>query len=150
MIPEGAILLFDTNILVHVIRRDRIGRRLLEDHELLTRGDTPLISYVTLGELYVLANSFGWGEQKREFVETIRMNLVVVPIEDNSILENYVELDTLGQSTGRQLGKNDLWIAATALAADAHLLTTDKDFAPLSDRHVDVVLVDPDTGKRVT
>ena len=149
MIPEGALLLFDTNILVHVIRRDRIGRRLLEDHELLTRGDTPLISYVTLGELDVLANSFGWGEQKREFVETIRMNLVVVPIEDNSILENYVELDTFGQSTGRQLGKNDLWIEATALAADAHLLTTDKDFKPLGKEHIDLVLIDPNTGKRI-
>lgn len=150
MIPEGALLLFDTNILVHVIRRDRIGRRLLEDHELLTRGDTPLISYVTLGELYVLANSFGWGEQKREFVETIRMNLVVVPIEDNSILENYVELDTFAQANGKQLGKNDPWIAATARTADAHLLTTDKDFAPLSESHLDLVLIDMSEGTRVS
>jgi predicted nuclease of predicted toxin-antitoxin system len=27
------------------------------------------------------------------------------------------------------MGKNDLWIAATAVAAQAVLLTTDKDFA---------------------
>lgn len=150
MIPRGALLLFDTNILVHVIRRDRIGRRVLEDFDLLTRGDTPLISYVTLGELYVLANSFGWGDTKREFVETIRMNLVVVPIEDNSILEDYVELDTFGQANGKQLGKNDLWIAATDRTAEAHLITTDKDFEPLGEEHIDLVLIDPDTGTRMS
>ncbi len=32
------------------------------------------------------------------------------------------------QRRGRKMGKNDLWIAATAIFADARLLTTDRDF----------------------
>lgn len=34
------------------------------------------------------------------------------------------------------MGKNDLWIAATAVAADAFLLTTEKDFDYLIPSHL--------------
>ena len=37
-------------------------------------------------------------------------------------------IDAHLQRTGRPLGKNDVWIAATAAVTGARLLTTDKDF----------------------
>ena len=37
----------------------------------------------------------------------------------------------------------DRWIAATAKAADATLLTTDKDFDPLHPRYVERIWIDP-------
>lgn len=52
-------------------------------------------------------------------------------ISHPTIIDAYVELDLFARSHpqgARQMGKNDLWIAASALAANAQPLTTDKDF----------------------
>lgn len=130
-----------------MIRRDDLGQQLLEDYDLLVRDTVPIISYVTLAELFSLGRQNGWGEQKFQFIETIRMNLIVAPIERWAILEAYVELDSYAVADGKKIGKNDLWIAATAKVTEASLLTTDKDFDPLREQLPNLVLVDPDTGK---
>lgn len=47
------------------------------------------------------------------------------------VIDAYVELDYAAftyPAGSRDMGKNDLWIAATARAAGATLITTDKDF----------------------
>lgn len=130
-----------------MIRRDDLGQQLLEDYDLLVRDTVPIISYVTLAELFSLGRQNGWGEQKFQFIETIRMNLIVAPIERWAILEAYVELDSYAVADGKKIGKNDLWIAATAKVTEASLLTTDKDFDPLREQLPNLVLVDPDTGE---
>lgn len=40
------------------------------------------------------------------------------------------------------MGKNDLWIAATASVLEATLITTDKDFGHLDTKYLKLVLVD--------
>ncbi|MEM1214116.1 MAG: nucleotide-binding protein, partial [Bacteroidota bacterium] len=56
------------------------------------------------------------------------------------ILERYALIDTFSQGkleerpsnlSARNMGKNDLWIAATASVLETTLLTTDKDFEHL-------------------
>ena len=42
------------------------------------------------------------------------------------------------------MSKNDLWIAATAYASNATLLSTDKDFAHLHDKWINFVYIDPE------
>ncbi len=42
------------------------------------------------------------------------------------------------------MGKNDLWIASTALVANLPLLTTDKDFLFLRNRPLQVFWIDSD------
>ena len=143
-------VVLDTNILVHLIRRNELGQQLLDEFDLLTRREPPLISYVTIGELHALAQHFGWGERKRKFIDTVRMNMVVQPIESDLILRKYAEIDACATENGRTLGKNDLWIGATASATDSALLTTDKDFnfeALTNSLLEHLVLVDSDTGK---
>ncbi len=44
---------------------------------------------------------------------------------------------------GHKMGKNDLWIAATAAETGSVLLTTDGDFAQLHPEHLKVWLLDP-------
>lgn len=146
MIPENADVLLDTNVLVHVIRLSPLGERLLNEFNLLVRVITPTISYVTLAELYAFGRKNGWGEQKLQFIETIRMNLLVAPIERNPILHAYAELDAFAEENGKSIGKNDLWIAATAKVMEAHLLTTDKDFKPLRELLPNLVLIEQETG----
>ena len=41
------------------------------------------------------------------------------------------------------MGKNDIWIAATASVLDATLLTTDKDFDHLNNEFLNVIWLDP-------
>ncbi len=40
------------------------------------------------------------------------------------------------------MGKNDLWIAATAFVYNIELLTTDKDFNHLKDEYLKLRLID--------
>jgi len=46
--------------------------------------------------------------------------------------------------SARNMGKNDLWIAATAFISKSTLLTADKDFLHLQGSFINVVLVEND------
>jgi predicted nucleic acid-binding protein len=72
-------------------------------------------------------------------------SLVTIDLNDQSILDGYVEMDRACRAAAggaRNLGDNDLWIASTARAAEAVLLTTDKDFLPLHPDHCLVQYID--------
>ena len=59
-------LLLDTNVLVHLVRRDAVGIRLISEYDLLIREPRPVICAVTEGELRSLIYQFGWGAQKAD------------------------------------------------------------------------------------
>jgi predicted nucleic acid-binding protein len=44
--------------------------------------------------------------------------------------------------SARNMGKNDLWIAATASVLKAKLLTTDRDFDHLDSEFLEVIYID--------
>lgn len=56
IVPTDALILLDTNILVHLLRGDVVGQRLAVDYDLFNRPNQPLISFVTVGEMYALAS----------------------------------------------------------------------------------------------
>src|SRR5690606_24167731 len=99
----------------------------------------PFVSVVSLGEARVLAKRNDWGEAKLGSLSNALDNLVVVNINHPSVIDAYVELDLVSQSHpdgARNMGKNDLSIAACAKAAGATLLTTDNDFTHLIPDHL--------------
>ena len=57
-------------------------------------------------------------------------------IHHQPILEGFAEIKTYAKEQGRTIGDNDIWIAATARATGACLLTTDRDFDFLHGRHI--------------
>ena len=59
---------------------------------------------------------------------------VVVDINSEEVLRWYAELDHHTESRGRRMGKNDLWIAATAAATNGWVVTEDRDFENVKDR----------------
>ena len=66
------------------------------------------------------------------------------------MLDAYVEIDLDSQNHAdgaRNMGKNDLWIAACAKAAGATLLTTDKDFNHLEETMVSVAFIAPESAR---
>jgi tRNA(fMet)-specific endonuclease VapC len=69
-------------------------------------------------------------------LESLLREFVVVGIDSRPILERFGEFHSWTKSIGRTLGHNDLWIASTAAATSAHLITTDNDFDPLYPEHI--------------
>ena len=70
----------------------------------------------------------------------------VLTITNSKIIEAYAVIDSHFQLQGHSMGKNDLWIAATAHATGATLLTTDKDFDPLTPMFIARDWINPDTS----
>jgi tRNA(fMet)-specific endonuclease VapC len=128
---RSELLILDTNIVIHLIRDNEVAKRVDAAFQIRHRADRPLISVVTIGECLSLTRQFRWGPEKCQALEAHLRELVVVGIDSRPILERFGEFHALTKSLGKTLGHNDLWIAATAAATGAHLITTDHDFDPL-------------------
>ncbi len=133
----------DTNILVHFVRSDTHIHHVAEQFALFSPGNTAFISIVSVGEIRSLAFQFRWGKEKIERMNHFLHALNPFPVDSEEIAAAYADLDAFSQCihplhpplsgmTARNMGKNDLWIAATAMLFNATLLTTDSDFAHLS------------------
>ncbi len=120
--------ILDTNILVHYARGDEVWDRLRRSHELFVRDPRPLISVVTAGELWSIAFQRSWREKKLRSAEFSLGYFTQISIDWTKIIRQYALIDSHFKRRGIKYGKNDLWIAATASAMGAILLTTDRDF----------------------
>lgn len=86
----------------------------------------PCVSVITESELKVgvyRANTEERRTKRLLFVNAILTNVVVLPI-DSKIANVHAQLVTTLTQNGMTIGPHDNWIAATALAHDYHLLTT--------------------------
>jgi predicted nucleic acid-binding protein len=140
------IYLLDTSVILPLVRGNALGKHIDQRFGLQASAQRPLVSVVSLGEVRVLAKRNDWGEAKLRSLSNALDNLVVVDINHPSVIDAYVELDLVSQSHpdgARNMGKNDLWIAACARAAGATLLTTDNDFTHLIPDHFDGEVIDP-------
>lgn len=150
---SGGYYLLDTNVLLHWLRGSSVCGAIDGQFGLTASGFRPLVCEVTLGEIEAFAMSSKWGEAKRQKLSEVRMKLVVVDLTDQRIYTSFAEYSTLAKARGFAIfhDKNDLWIAAAAKVSGATVLTTDaKGFKPLRDgKHLDVVVLDPQTGWEV-
>ena len=138
--------LLDTNVLVHLIRWNAVGQAIDMHFGLLGALNRSVISVVTVGEMYSLARKFSWGTGKVAQLQKLLGQLVWIDINHPSVLDAYGELDECSERAGRAMGKNDVWIAATAKATGMTLLTTDGDFDHLNPLHLNRIRIDEKTG----
>lgn len=140
--------LLDTGILIHYARKSMLYQQ-IEDAENLTHQDClPIISVVTYGEILSFATQNNWGQAKTQAIQTLLSKLVIIDINsvDQNLLQAYSDIDAYsknklpGNSLGTSvtMGKNDIWIAATAKVANATLLTVDGDFNHLNGKFITV------------
>lgn len=119
-------MIFDTNLIVEHIRRQEPLPGLA------------VIPMVVAGELEAFALKADWGYQKVTFLQKTLNYYPLVEVS-RSLTTLYAQVDAFSQGklassplppglTSRNMGKNDLWIAATALYFDMELYTNDKDF----------------------
>lgn len=141
--------LLDTNILLTYIRSKQ-QRIIMEEQFQIFSTHTPIISVVTVGEIESIGMRNHWGEKRFEALDQLLNNMIVTDINSEDVIQKYAEIDTFSQgkllnnplsTTARNMGKNDLWIAATAAVIDATLITTDTDFLHLADVYFSLEIV---------
>jgi tRNA(fMet)-specific endonuclease VapC len=140
------LVLLDTNVLIHVARGGTAAERIEARFALRSRRGTPLLSVVSVGESLAMAKRNGWGGPKLQRLADAMENLVIVDLNREPILQSYAAIDAHLAGAGTPIGQqNDLWIAATAAATGAVLLTTDRDFDKLHPSHLEREWIDPAT-----
>ncbi len=156
---EHPLYLPDTNVLVALLRAGTLGQHIDSTYQLRQAKFKPLVSVVSVGEILSLAKRFTWGAKKTAEISKLLSSLVVEDINAPEILAAYAEIDHASQAAGRKMGKNDVWIAATARVTGATLLTTDRDFDHLAAGGgpssfvlptINLVWIDPAHGKTNT
>jgi tRNA(fMet)-specific endonuclease VapC len=141
-------ILFDTNIVLHHLRNDLPMVHFIRQHyQPFSEPNEALISIVSIGELESLAIRSQWGEARYQKLQNFLQRFLIMDINYRPIVLRYGEIDAFSQgklptkplnSSARNMGKNDLWIAATASVLDAKLLTTDADFGHLKTVFLDI------------
>jgi tRNA(fMet)-specific endonuclease VapC len=144
-------ILLDTNILFHLSKSDSFL--------LLTQSINPdnkkiYVSITSIGEIKSLAVKNNWGLKRRNILNEVLEQINVIEINE-SLTDIYAEIDAFSQrrnpsyttypfSTPRNMGKNDLWIAATATLLSLKLITTDADFEHLHGAFLEVQFIKAD------
>ena len=142
----GPLFLLDTSIVLALVRGTELASFIERKRGLRASKVRPMISVVTHGEVRVLASRNSWGAKKLAVLQSALSDLVTVDINHPAVLDAYVEIDIYSQrgpGGARNMGKNDLWIAACAKAAGATLVTTDKDFDHLARTMISLQFIDP-------
>ena len=133
---------FDTNIILHIVRNSPVWKEIKDKFNFDFSNNKIFISIVTYAEIKSLAKQLKWGQTKTEALERILNNFPVLYINKKTA-KYYVEIDVYSQGkdsikllppkiTSRNMGKNDIWIAATTKYINAELITTDNDFNHLN------------------
>lgn len=144
------VYLLDTNIVLTILRSKEKARVIERQTGVFLAAHTPIISVVTIGEILSIAKRNKWGKQRITLLQNILHKFLVVDIGNEKILDEYAQIDAFSQgkldgkplnTTARNMGKNDLWIAATASVANATLVTTDNDFNHLQGTFLDLILI---------
>ncbi len=132
---------FDTNIVIHYIRESETMRIVEQKYQPFESSNEIWISVISIGELKSIAIQAKWGKKKVQQLVNLLDAIAPVDIWSEDILDRYAEIDAYSQGklpdrplpySSRNMGKNDLWIAACASILGATLLTTDADFNHLN------------------
>ena len=143
-------IILDTNMCLAYVRGQSDFYEAVDQKLGLQKPDTlVIISVVTKAELLSLGIMNGWGEKKLSTLEKLLNKMYIIDINENDadLIEAYAKIDAYSQGrlqgipldmSARNMGKNDLWIAATAYVANAELVTTDSDFDHLNEKWITV------------
>lgn len=143
-------LIFDTNILIYLARTKNLNQILKFINPL---NDDVHISYATVAEIESFAFQNNWNTKKYSRLEYFFEEFQIVEIDD-TLLKTFIEIDAFSQrkhpeiksyphESPRNMGKHDLWIAATASLLNLKLVTTDQDFQHLNDTFLNLRIINP-------
>jgi predicted nucleic acid-binding protein len=143
--------LLDTNILLAYLRDGGLANKIDKHFQPLAYPNTPIVSVVSLGELKSIALRNNWGQKRLDLLDKFVKQFLIADINIATIIDKYAEIDAFSQGklaskllkeSARNMGKNDLWIAASASVLKATLLTSDHDFSHLKNEYINLEIVD--------
>ncbi|MFN0035344.1 MAG: PIN domain-containing protein [Saprospiraceae bacterium] len=135
------------SIVIHYLRESEMMRQVEQQFNPFAPVHEIWLCVVSIGELKSIAIQAKWGAKRLKQLDLLLDVLHPVDIWAEDIFDRYAEIDAFSQAklpsqplglTARNMGKNDLWIAATASILGATLLTTDADFDHLNATFLDV------------
>ena len=117
--------LIDTNVIIRFFKGETELFSLFDDMEQL------YVSSISVGELMYGAELSKKSDFNRQnyFCFCQQMKILQPDLE---VAEMYGKIKSNLKAKGRPIPENDIWIAATALAADLELVTADSDFENIS------------------
>lgn len=144
--------LLDTTILIGLVKASPYADFAEKKFQLFMRPNVTVISIVSAGELRAFALRRNWGLEKMGKLKHVLSRIPPIYIRPQ-IVDMYVEIDAYSQGkhpqkslptgmSARNMGDNDLWIAATATAINATLVTADHDFDHLDNVFLPVGWID--------
>lgn len=143
--------LLDTNIVLHLVRESLLATEVTNNFSFFKYSQKLFISVVVKGELKSLALKNKWGKNRMEKLSIILEELIIVDINSEDIIQRYAEIDAYSQGklenrptsfSARNMGKNDLWIAATASVLNTPLMTTYSDFQHLDKEFLELICIE--------
>lgn len=146
-------LLLDTSVILHYMRGDSTFQKIEEEHNLLTDPSCIiLISAISIGEIEGFFLRRGYGPKQTDRWKYLLEKSITLSIDakDDGLMKAFAEIQAYSQNNhpslnpgkSRTIGQNDLWIAATAHAVGATLLTKDSDFEHFSEVFFKVIKID--------
>ena len=139
-----------TNIVLNLVRDSTLSKKILKDFDILKTQNSTFISAVVIGEIKSISLQNKWKAKKKQRFQSFLNDFIVVDVNIESIIDRYAEIDAFSQgklenrplkNSSRNMGKNDLWIAATASVLNIPLITTDADFNHLNNEFLEVICV---------
>lgn len=125
-------LILDTNIVSYILKKSPFARPYLPH----LRGKLLFLSFISVGELFLWAESGDWGQQRRMKLEEELRNYAVIPY-DHEIARSYARIAAECKRNGRSIGLHDAWIAACAVRHGVPLVTHNaKDFEGITSLEV--------------
>lgn len=145
------IYLFNSNIVLHYVRRSALMLQIEQDFNPFSPGNESWLCVVSKGELRSIAVQNQWGVPRRLRLEELMSDFYPADIFSEETIDCYAEIDAFSQNklpgkslgaSSRNMGKNDLWIAAAAHILQAKLITTDADFDHLGGVYLDLLKIE--------
>jgi predicted nucleic acid-binding protein len=148
-------IVVDTCIILHILRANALGEKCLDEIEKIGDEVTIIISVVTKAELESLKIQQNWGANRVQKLDSFLKSVICIDISssDTSLLESYAQIDSYSKRKGddkfgnalpgssHTMGKNDLWIAATAYSLSTTLMTADGDFDHLNNTFLNIIKI---------
>ncbi len=136
----------DTNVLLAYYRGNLLFTVIAEDNGLHDPDVILIMPIAVKAEILSIALQNNWGEKKYRLLRKMVDQSFIIHTNDD-IADAYAEIDAYSQGrlpgnalglSARNMGKNDLWIAATTRVVNASLITTDADFDHLDGTFITV------------
>lgn len=133
--------LLDTNIIIIYSRDNEISSLIEEKYELFSGKHRLFISVVSLGEIDAIIKRLRLGVKRKNNIQRLLASINKIGINFAEVIDRYGDIDAYSQGklehkkanfSSRNMGKNDLWIAATSSIYNLVLITADKDFEHLN------------------